>query len=128
MRVRIRYDTPDEDGVTRRERAARFADVETIEQPPDFEIPSEGEYLWAWFWTLSGRVRRVTEGVCSPVPPSEFLAWCEASGTIVEPVEYAILCAMDDVFCEETNKEIKDFRERQQERQKQEIEAAKRKR
>lgn len=131
MRVRVRYDMPDENGKSRRERTADFADdvLDQLGGPsPELEIPPDGEYLWDWFWAFCDRVRRVSDGVCGPFPPSEFLAWCTASGTIVYPAEYAILCAMDDVFCSEMNKEIKDFRTRQDEQRKAEMEAAKRKR
>lgn len=126
MRVRVRYDLPDENGKSRRERASGFGD--SVEQPPDFNVPAEGRYLWDWYFSLSDRVRRVRDGVCEPIPPSEFLAWCAASGTIVYPVEYGILTAMDDMFCEEMNKELRDYRTRTEEKQKQEIEAAKNKR
>lgn len=123
MRVRVRYDLPDENGKSRRERASGFGD--SIEQPPDFNIPTEGRTYWEWYFSLSDRVRRVRDGICEPIPPSEFLAWCQASGTIVYPAEYAILTAMDDMFCEEMNKELRDYRTRTEEKQKQEIEAAK---
>ncbi len=126
MRVRVRYDLPDEKGGTRRERAESFGD--DVEQAPDFEVPTNGQYLWDWYFALSNRLRRVHDGVCSPIPPSEFLAWCQASGTIVYPAEYDILAAMDDMFCEEMNKELRDYRTRQDEQRKMEMEAAKNKR
>lgn len=106
---------PDEKGETRRERFDRFG-VEN--DSPTFTVPDECWHIWLWYWTISGRVRRVRDGVCEPIPPSEFLAWCEASDTIVRAPEYAILCAMDDVFCEEMNKEITDYRIRQEEERK----------
>lgn len=117
MRVRVRYDTPNERGETRRERIYRFGKHEE-NRPPIFYIPIEGFYLWEWFWTISARLRRIREGLCEPIPPSEFLSWCRASGTIVTPPEYAILCAMDEIFCEETNKELEDYRTRRAEEDK----------
>lgn len=69
-------------------------------------------YLWAWFTTLSDCTPRIRNGVCSRIPPTEFQAWKEASGIIVYPVEYAILCAMDRAFCVEMNKELAAYQER----------------
>ncbi len=41
------------------------------------------------------------------------MAWKGATGEIVYPSEYAILCAIDEAFCDEMNKELVDFRKRQ---------------
>lgn len=114
---------PDEKGITRRERNERVG-----ESAPVVDVPPYGWHLWQWYWTLSARVLRVRDGVCVPLAPSEFLAWCQASGTIVSAPEYDILCAMDDAFCEEMNSELRDFRTRQEEEQKKQVEAAKSKR
>lgn len=77
---------------------------------PLLDIPDAGEYLWEWFFGIAGRVRRVVEGVCGPIPPSEFLAWATLTDNIVYPWEYGILTAMDVAFCDETNKELADRR------------------
>jgi len=120
---------PDEKGVSRRERVFAFGDASTlppeIPVPPDVEVPPEGDELWGWYWSISNRLRRVQDGVCLPVPPSEFLAWCTATGTIIYAVEYDILCGMDEAFCTEMNSELQDYRVRQQEQQKAELAAAK---
>lgn len=58
---------------------------------------------------------RVRDGVCSPIPPSEYVAWLQATGKIVYPAEYAMLCAMDVAFCEEMAKELADYHERMKE-------------
>jgi hypothetical protein len=81
-------------------------------------------YLWNWYFDLSGSLRRVCDGICQPIPPSEFLAWKEASDVIVYPHEYAILRAMDRAYCEASNAELADARTRQNEAQRAEIEAA----
>lgn len=78
--------------------------------------------------SLSGCVRRVIDGVCIPIPPTEFLAWCRASGTIVYPFEYAILSAMDDAYREEMNSELENYRLREKNRQEIEAEKAKKRR
>lgn len=123
MRVFVRYDQPDEGGTTRRERAEHFGQEDTT---PDFDLPRECNYLWVWYWAISHRLRRVRDGACEPIPPTEFLAWCTASGTIISHVEYAILCAMDETFCKEMNSEIADYRTRQEEERKKEAEKARR--
>lgn len=109
---------PDEKGETRRERNPRFG----IDDTPEVEIPEAGWQFWEWYWTLSARLRRVRDSVCDPIPPSEFQAWCKASGTIVRPSEYAILCAMDDAFCDEMNRELRDYNARMEERRKLDLE------
>ena len=100
---------PDENGETRRERNKRFGKKDG---EPDFSLSPECLYIWSWYWTISARVRRVRDGVAEPITPAVFLGWCEASDTIISPVEYGILCAMDDVFCEEMNLELKAFQDR----------------
>lgn len=111
---------PDEKGLTRRERNDRFG----VKQTPDFDVPIDGVYLWGWYWTISDRLRRIVDGVCEPIKPSEFLAWCTASATIVYPVEYGILCAMDDAFCSAMNDELREYRTRTEDQQKAEAEKA----
>lgn len=63
---------------------------------------------------VSSSIRRVTEGVCSPIPPTEWLAWITLSGEIVYPWEHRILTAMDVAFCAELNKELDAQRSTQQ--------------
>lgn len=111
MRVHVRYETPDENGETRRERNKRF---EQDDETPEFELPDEGAYLWDIYWDISNRVQRVHDGVCLPIPPSEFLAWSTLTSTFIYPDEYAILCAIDDEFCSSTGDEIAAYRARQE--------------
>jgi hypothetical protein len=84
-------------------------------------VPPAGRFLWDWYFDLSESLRRVRAGLCEPIPPSEFLAWREATGNIVYPSEYAILREMDTAYCDEMNKELADFQERQREAQAAEI-------
>ena len=51
-------------------------------------------------------MRRVLEGVCAPIPPSEWVAWREITANIVYAWEFDILAAMDVAFCDEVNKEL----------------------
>ena len=107
IRIRIRYDFQDENKETRRERNARFG-----KESPELIITAQWQYLWDWYEALSAGVGRAVDGVCNPIPWSEFLAWSSVSGVVVHPSEYAILRAMDAVFCEEMNKEFTAYRDR----------------
>lgn len=91
----------DEKGDTRRKRNARVSVVS-----PDFEIPSEGVYLWDWFISLNESIFRVKDGFYHIIPPSEYKAWSEMTGNLITPVEYDILKSMDIVFCKELNSDI----------------------
>lgn len=55
--------------------------------------------------------------MCEPIPHTELQAWRANTGNIVYPVEHDILREMDVAFCDETNKELLAFRERERERQ-----------
>ncbi len=55
---------------------------------------------------ITVRLHRVFDGVCRPIPPSEWIAWQTLTHHIVYPWEYDILAAMDVAFCEETDKEL----------------------
>lgn len=79
-------------------------------------VPDAGRYIWDWYLELTARLRRVRDGACEPIPPSEFMAWKAATGEIVYPSEYAILCAMDVAYCDEMGKELVAYRAREQER------------
>ena len=119
--IHVRYETPDEKGSTRRERNESF-NVPS----PEFEIPEGGEFLWTAYFQISDGLRRIDDGVCFPIPWSEFLAWAKVLDHVVTSDEYVILRAMDAAFCEETNKELQAYHERRAEDQRREIEAAKR--
>jgi len=74
--------------------------------------------LWNWYDQISSGVGRIRDGVCFPIPWTEFQAWANLTGNIVSPSEYAILHSMDLVFCDETNKELEAYRERLTEKSK----------
>lgn len=117
IRIFVRYETPDENDQTRRERNEKF------ETPsPPLVIPEAGQFLWDIFHTLHRSVSRVSDGYYRMIPPSEFEAWCRLTGTLVYPTEYAILNAMDRAYCDEANKELDAAREREREDQKREAE------
>lgn len=121
IRVWVRYEQPDERGLSRRERNEQFD-----QSSPEFAIPDGGEYLWIWFHEISDSLRRVADGVCFPIPWSEYLAWAKVGGHIVRVDEYAILRAVDTAFCDEMNKELQAYQEQLRAKQSAEIEAAKR--
>lgn len=109
--VRVKYDTKDEDGETRRERNERFG----TDSPP-LVLPPVGAYLWEIYFEISSRVQRVRDGICIPISPTEFAAWVSLSQRIVYPNEYDILCGMDDAFVEATNVELAEYRAREQQK------------
>lgn len=117
--VRVRYDTLDENKKTRRERNEAFGETYS----PPLVVPQNGRYLWNWYFELSESIRRVRDGVCEPIPPSEFVAWTIASGNIVYSGEYAILRAMDRAYCDEMNIELTDYSIRRKEAMQNEIDA-----
>ena len=108
VEIQLRYYTPDETGETREERNERFHQLSA----PIRIIPNGGEDYWSWYWEISDGLRRVNDGAVNPIPFSEYLAWAEVTGRIVWPSEYAILRAMDRVFCRLTAQEIKAYYER----------------
>lgn len=114
----------DEKGETRRQRNDDF---EHGLLTPEFEIPDGGEFLWDWYHDASSGTKRIVEGVCYPIEATAFLAWAQMSGTIVRTREWAILRAMDTVFCDEMNKELQAFHEREHDRMRREFEDASRK-
>lgn len=62
---------------------------------------------------MSDRLQRTRDGVCGPIPPTEFMAWKAATDKIVSAQEYAILGEMDLAYCGEMNKEIAAIEARQ---------------
>ena len=107
VRVYTRYDTIGDDGITRRERNTRMGLMSDA-----FYLPDSGRYLWEWFGNLNSSVSRIEDGLCRAIPPSEYYAWSKMTGTIVYPVEYDILTAMDLEYCKELNKELAANREK----------------
>lgn len=117
----MRYDTPDENGVTRRTRN------ENVNLPsPEFEVPTEGLHIYRWYFQLNSLVSRMSEGICKRIPLSEYLAWSKLTGNLVYPSEYDILFAMDETFCIETNEELQNLRDRKEEIQRKELEKSSR--
>lgn len=117
MRVYVRYEIPNKDGETRRERNERVGEI-----TPEFHVPNAGMYLWRIYMDICASVDRIVEGAYRLIPPSEYSAWFRLTDTLVYPLEYDILIAMDRAYCEEANKEIEDVRSRRQEQQQKEIE------
>ncbi len=110
---------PNEKGETRRELYDRLGEEgienkDTGEQlvAPELDIPFEGSHLWEWYHDLSNSVARVKDGVCCPIPPSEFIAWKEMNSLEIRSHEYKMLRAMDEAFCAATNVELAEYRER----------------
>lgn len=88
-------------------------------------MPEAGQYLWDWYFEISDSLRRCADGVCFPIPWTEYKAWVDLTGTLIHDDELAILREMDVAFCSETNVELKAFHEREADRQRIEIERGK---
>jgi hypothetical protein len=101
IRVRVRYDTPDEKGETRRERNPRFGVTS-----PEIIEPVGGEYLLDWYDELTSGTLRVSESNVNPISWREFQAWVDVTGKIVWPFEFEILREMDKAYCDEMGIEI----------------------
>lgn len=117
---------PDENGQSRRDRYALIDDA-PVEVPP-LIIPEDGQHIWDWYFVdgLKSCIRRIHDGVCEPIPPSEYIAWAAMRRLIVRTAEYDILSVMDAVFCEEVNKELAANRAKRDEDHKAELEKARR--
>lgn len=100
----VRYETPDENGETRRQRNARF-NAPTPDEP---EIPDSAEHLCAWFWVLSARRGQGP----SALTYAEIGAWARLMGERPTVEEVRILMAMDDTWMTAMNGEIKAMHER----------------
>jgi hypothetical protein len=113
IRAHVRYDTPDENGQTRRERNEAF-EVES----PALEIPEVLRYVWEWYFEASdGMARRVRDGVCERISWAEWQAWEALTGHAPRDHERAILRAIDRAYCAEMNRELSAYRARQAEAQ-----------
>jgi len=109
--VHARYDTAlidhTDDGVER--VITRREYNETFDQTaPEVELSDAATYLWDWYFDIDARVGRVSDGVCRPIPPSEWLAWAHLTGHVVYRWEFAILAAMDLSYCQALNSEFSD--------------------
>lgn len=121
VRIRVRYDFPNEHGETRRERNENFD-----QSSPDYNVPHIVRHIWDRYFEISSSIRRVKDGACSPIPPSEFLAWSRLTRTVISIWEYEVLRAMDDAYRSEVDQELKDYQERQKDAMKTETQAARR--
>ena len=91
---------------------------------PPLVVPHDGKYIWDWFGAINNAVSRIEDGFCKPIPPSEYIAWISLSGLLVTPTEYGILQAMDAIYCEEVNKELRSARSKREDEQRRQAEEA----
>ena len=106
----VRYDTPDEDGETRRERNERF-DCE--DQNPEIEPPEDGKWLWDWFLELNACR---SQGFSAPnaVTFPDLESWSRLTGNIIRREEIAIIRRMDDAFLAALAEEREEQRKRRE--------------
>lgn len=92
IRLRIRYETPDHTGETRRERNTRFG-----QESPEARAVEVGEYILEWFFDLSaGR----QFGLDGPLPLAwiDMMAWATLTGNIVRAEEWSVIRAVDRAY------------------------------
>ena len=110
LRTSARYDTPDRNGETRRQRNARFK-----QESPSWEIPKGGEIIWEWFED-AGDLRGSSDGYPAKLSATEWLAWQQMTGNIVRPEEWQILRAMDTAYISALRSEFSDQMARESEK------------
>jgi len=108
----VRYETPDENGETRRERNARFG-VES----PEIEPVEGGEFLLSVFWALNG-IRSQGFAGPDPIRPRDIIDWSELTGTVLHQEERSIFLRMDAAFRAAWYAEAEEARARDAERAK----------
>lgn len=115
MKIRVRYDQPDENGITRR---FRNEDFEHDHLTPDYELDFCALFYFDLYFRISDRLQRVKDGCCSPIEPVQFQAWLALTNSVVYPWEYDMLGEMDLAFCQEMNAEIEAYQQRQADKSK----------
>ena len=103
----MRYDIPDENGETRRERNKRFG-VDT----PNITTPKGFSYLWAWYIEASSDAELNNIGMVFPIKYTSWKAWLEMENYKITDFEFRILKEIDRQYVKCFNKEISDMRER----------------
>lgn len=109
----MRYDTLRDFGG--KEKETRRAYNERFGQPagPAIEIPDAGDYIWEWFWSLSGRRGFVDSGML-PLSFTEIDAWARRMRIRVTPDEIEVMTKMDDMMLATHAEEAEIARERAQ--------------
>lgn len=92
MAVTVKYDRPDEKGITLRQHLKQAG-----RPGPLPEIPDDGEYLWRWFRALS-RARGSNGFGPMAITYSEISAWSQMTGAEPDGFEIRTIMAMDAVF------------------------------
>lgn len=89
-----RYETPDHEGETRRERNARY---DMSEETPDIVIPPAGEYLLEWLWDIMAS-QPTGENGPNPISCTELANWSLLTGNALNRREVAILRRLDSAY------------------------------
>jgi hypothetical protein len=106
LKTQARYDTPDKDGETRRERNARFG-----QSSPEPFRPVKGRYLWEWFISASD-FREFGEHGPKCITPGQWKFWAEINSVEVRPEEFKVLVRMDRSYINALNVELSEQRNR----------------
>lgn len=92
MDILIQYDSPDDQGETRREYNARF----NIPSP-EYELHPDAQYLLEVFEYLSNFRHSGMNGP-EPILPGTVLEWCRATGTMLCHEEIEQIFKVDAVY------------------------------
>lgn len=103
VRVRVRYELPNADGQTRRERNEAFGKGYLT---PDVEVPEEGAGLWEMFWNVIETEGRVSQGEAFPLSHVALKAWAENTGQELDQWEFAVLADMSAEWARAINEEL----------------------
>ena len=101
LRIEARYNTPDAQGETRRQRNARFG-----EHSPEPEYPERGRQLWGWYQQAS-KTRRFDQGQPQMLTPLEWKAWANITGQVIREEEFSVLIDMDAAYVSALKAELK---------------------
>lgn len=74
-------------------------------------------HLWEHYQTITARLRRVIDRQAVPISFADLHGWISLTKTIISVKEIEMLFEMDDAYCQEINLELKDYAEREKDRQ-----------
>ncbi len=113
LRIQARYDTPDQNGETRRERNARFG----VSSPAPLRVNQKGRYLWEWFISASA-FREYHDGQPRYITPDQWKFWAEINSVEVRLEEFKVLVKMDRAYIPALIAELSDQRQREYDKHK----------
>ena len=108
VRLRVRYETPDENGETRAERNERFDEAD---KTPEIETPEDWQYLLDWFWDIHSARSHGFNGP-NPMSLTDIANWSAMTGNQLLREEVAIIRQIDAAYVEAVGVEMMERMER----------------